>query len=86
MALAGSYDLVNGGRAAGDKWLNDFTGNCYHQPCDAWSPSWDLSGAVQEAQLFHAIGARLANSREWPQWSVSSEFAKVRERSAGARR
>ena len=86
MALAGSYDLVNGGRAAGDKWLNDFTGNCYHQPCDAWSASWDLSGAVQEAQLFHAIGARLANSREWPQWSPSSEFAKVRERSAAARR
>jgi Zn-dependent M28 family amino/carboxypeptidase len=86
MALAGSYDLVNGGRAAGDKWLNEFTSNCYHQPCDAWSASWDLSGAVQEAQLFHAIGARLANSREWPQWSASSEFAKVRERSAAARR
>jgi hypothetical protein len=86
MALAGSYDLVNGGRAAGDRWLNEFTTNCYHQPCDAWSASWDLSGAVQEAQLFHAIGARLANSREWPQWSASSEFAKVRAPSAAARR
>jgi len=41
---------------------------------------------VQEAQLFYAIGAQLANSRVWPQWSASSEFAKVRERSAAARR
>jgi hypothetical protein len=41
---------------------------------------------VQEAELFHAIGARLANSREWPQWLPTSEFAKVREESASARR
>jgi Zn-dependent M28 family amino/carboxypeptidase len=86
MALAGSYDLVTGGRAAGDKWLNDFTTSCYHQTCDAWSPNWNLGGAVQEAQLFYAIGARLANSREWPKWLPTSEFAKVREQSAAARR
>ena len=85
MALAGSYDLVDGGRAAGDKWLNDFTTNCYHQACDAWSPSWDLGGAVQEAELFYAIGARLANSRQWPGWSAGSEFKKVRQESSGRR-
>ena len=60
MALAGAYDLANGGRAAGERWLNDFTGNCYHQTCDAWSPSWDLRGAVQEARtlLCHRRAAR----------------------------
>jgi Zn-dependent M28 family amino/carboxypeptidase len=86
MALAGSYDLQQGGRAAGDKWLNDFTANCYHQACDAWSPSWDLRGAVQEADLFYAIGARLANGREWPGWKPGSEFNKVRQESEGRRR
>ena len=85
MALAGSYDLQQGGRAAGDKWLNDFTANCYHQACDAWSPSWDLRGAVQEADLFYAIGARLANGREWPGWKPHSEFNKVRQESAARR-
>ena len=85
MALAGAYDLRNGGRAAGEKWLNDFTANCYHQACDAWSPSWNLSGAVQEADLFHAIGARLANGREWPGWKAGSEFGKVRQESAARR-
>jgi len=85
MALAGAYDMVNGGRAAGERWLDDFTARCYHQTCDAWSPSWNLAGAAQEAELFYAIGARLANSREWPQWNPTSEFAKVREKSASAR-
>lgn len=85
MALAGAYDLQNGGRAAGERWLEGYTGKCYHQTCDAWSPDWDLRGAAQEAELYYAIGERLANSRDWPRWSAGSEFLKVREQSAGAR-
>jgi Zn-dependent M28 family amino/carboxypeptidase len=85
MALAGAYDMQNGGRAAGERWLDEFTAKCYHQTCDAWSPSWDLRGAAQEGELFYAIGARLANSRDWPQWSAGSEFRQVREKSSAAR-
>ncbi len=85
MALAGAYNMKNGGRAAGEKWLSEFTATCYHQTCDAWAPPWNLEGAAQEAELFYAIGARLANSREWPKWNPTSEFAKVREQSATAR-
>jgi Zn-dependent M28 family amino/carboxypeptidase len=85
MDLAGSHDMVNGGRAAGERWLNEFTSKCYHQTCDAWSPTWDLRGAAQEAELFYAIGARIANSREWPRWNAGSEFRKVREESEGVR-
>jgi Zn-dependent M28 family amino/carboxypeptidase len=86
MALAGAYDLVDGGRPAGEAWLNAFTSTCYHQPCDAWAPTWNLGGAKQEADLLYAIGDRLANSRLWPQWSDASEFRAVREQSAAARR
>lgn len=85
MALAGAYDFQNGGREAGERWLSSFTGTCYHQPCDEWSASWDLRGAAQEAELFYAIGSRLANSREWPQWSAGSEFAGTRAKSAAKR-
>jgi Zn-dependent M28 family amino/carboxypeptidase len=85
MALAGAYDLQDGGRPAGERWLESFTGTCYHQTCDAWSPSWNLGGAVQEAELYYAIGARLANSRAWPRWTEGSEFRKVREESAAER-
>ena len=86
MALAGGNELVRGGKAAGEKWVSDFTASCYHQPCDAWSPDWDLGGAVQEAELLYAIGARLANSREWPGWKPGSEFAKARAETASERR
>jgi Zn-dependent M28 family amino/carboxypeptidase len=85
MALAGAYDLQKGGRAAGERWLNEFTSNCYHQTCDSWSPSWDLRGAAQEAELYHAIGERLANSRDWPKWKPTSEFAKIRAQSERSR-
>ena len=74
-------DLVDGGRAAGDKWLNDFTGNCYHQPCDAWSASWDLSGAVQDVALVYRMGLDLGNGTTWPSWKPGSEFAPIRAKS-----
>jgi len=85
MALAGAYDMQNGGREAGERWLNSFTTNCYHQACDAWSADWNLAGAVQEAELFYAIGGRLANGRDWPQWKPDSEFRKLRDESAAKR-
>jgi len=85
MALAGAYDMEDGGRPAGERWLDSFTSTCYHQTCDAWAPSWNLRGAAQEAELFYAIGLRLANSRAWPQWNATSEFAKVRATSAASR-
>ena len=81
MALAGGNDLVVGGRPAGEKWVSDFTANCYHQTCDAWSPNWDLQGVRQETELLYLIGNRLANSREWPGWKQNSEFAPVRDES-----
>jgi len=85
MALAGAYDMADGGRPAGEKWLSAFTTTCYHQTCDSWSPDWNLEGAKQEAELFYAIGNRLANSREWPEWRASSEFKKARDESAASR-
>jgi Zn-dependent M28 family amino/carboxypeptidase len=61
MALAGAYDMVDGGRPAGERWLDAFTATCYHQTCDAWAPTWDLRGAAQEAELFYAIGGRVTS-------------------------
>jgi Zn-dependent M28 family amino/carboxypeptidase len=86
MALAGGNDLVEGGREAGERWVSDYTSNCYHQPCDAWSANWDLRGAAQDVALLYAIGWRLANSREWPGWKQGSEFQAVREQSEVRRR
>jgi len=78
MGIAGGADLIDGGRAAGDQWIADYTGNCYHQTCDAWSADWDLRGAVEDIELFHTILRDLGDSTRWPQWKTGSEFRAIR--------
>ncbi|MBN8500503.1 MAG: M20/M25/M40 family metallo-hydrolase, partial [Sphingomonadales bacterium] len=78
MSLAGASDLEQGGRAAGQAWIDDYTGRCYHQACDAWNQTWNLDGAVQDIELVRALGWDLANSRRWPVWKPGSEFAAAR--------
>ncbi|HEY0437466.1 MAG TPA: M28 family metallopeptidase, partial [Phenylobacterium sp.] len=79
MEMAGGPDLVVGGREYGDRWVNDYTTRCYHQPCDDWSPLWDLRGAAQDVALFYDVGRALANSAKWPEWNAASEFKPVRD-------
>jgi Zn-dependent M28 family amino/carboxypeptidase len=86
MALGGGVDLVKGGREAGDRWVTEFTANCYHQTCDEWRPDLDLSGAAQDVALYYDIGRDLAFRRNWPEWKAGSEFRPIRERSAAVRR
>ena len=87
MGLGGGADLIEGGRAAGDKWVSDYTANCYHQPCDAWSPDWDLRGAAQDVELFYVMGKAIASDpADWPDWKDGSEFKAIRERTAGVRK
>jgi len=86
MGLGGGADLIKGGRAAGDAWVADYTSRCYHQPCDAWSPEWDLRGAAQDVALTYEAGRALANSSDWPDWKAGSEFKAIRAKTATERR
>ncbi|WP_309612066.1 M28 family metallopeptidase [Sphingomonas sp.] len=79
-------DLVNGGTARGEELAKDYVTRMYHQPADEWQSNWDFSGIVADAQLLHALGLRLANSREWPNWSQDSEFRAARDKTAVMRR
>jgi hypothetical protein len=40
---------------------------------------------AQDTELLHAVGLRLANSCDWPNWSADSEFRAARDRSAAGR-
>lgn len=86
MGIAGGSDLVEGGRTAGDAWIADYIGKCYHQTCDTWSPDWDLRGAVLDVELFHKIIRDLGDSGRWPQWNENSEFRAIRTRSDAVRK
>ncbi|PTS89081.1 MULTISPECIES: M28 family metallopeptidase [unclassified Caulobacter] len=85
MGLGGGADLVEGGRAAGEAWVADYTARCYHQTCDAWSADWDLRGAAQDVELTVRVGQDLANSRVWPDWKAGSEFKPIRAATAASR-
>ena len=78
-------DLVNGGTERGEAIEKDYTAKRYHQPDDEYQPGWDFSGQAEDAKLLHELGERLANSREWPNWSADSEFRATRDQSAGER-
>ncbi len=78
-------DLVVGGTARGAAMARDYNEKRYHQPDDEFDPSWKLDGLADDAQLLHAVGYRLANSSDWPNWSEDSEFRATRDQSAGER-
>lgn len=84
MAISGAPDLVAGGRAAGQQWLDGYM-RCYHQTCDAWSADWNLAGAAADVDLIRRIGFDLANSRDWPEWRTGSEFKAIRDAGAAER-
>ncbi len=49
-----------------------------HAPSDEILPSWDLSGALEEAQFVFRLGLHAAEMREPFRWTVDSEFARAR--------
>ena len=79
-------DLLSGGTERGEARANAYTAARYHQPADEWSADWDLSGMAGDLSMLYAVGSRLANSREWPNWDAESEFRAARDRSAAQRR
>lgn len=75
----GGEDLVNGGRAAGEKLAAEYRANRYHGPQDEYDPNWNWAGVMQDLQLFYLIGRSLAQSTAWPGWMPGDEFRAVRE-------
>lgn len=86
MALAGGPDVVDGGRAKGDKWVEDFTARCYHQTCDRWESWHDYRGAAADVNLAYELGRELAGSRDWPDWNEGSELKPIRARTSAERK
>lgn len=86
ISLESGRDLVNGGRAAGDAAAEAYVRDKYHQPADEWTRAWNATGQAEDAELLFKLGERLANSREWPNWSQDSEFRAERDKTAAARK
>ena len=74
-------NLVNGGAAAGRAASEDYIENRYHGPQDEYDPNWNWDGALQDLELYYAIGRTLAESAEWPNWYEDAEFRAARDAS-----
>jgi Zn-dependent M28 family amino/carboxypeptidase len=58
---------------------DEYTKNDYHAPSDEVKPDWDLSGAVEDAQLMYVVGHRVANADKFPEWKPGNEFKAKRD-------
>jgi Zn-dependent M28 family amino/carboxypeptidase len=58
---------------------DEYTDKDYHAPSDQVKPDWDLSGAVEDAQLLMAVGYRVANADKLPEWKPGNEFKAKRD-------
>ena len=63
----------------GKQKRDEYTSNDYHAPSDEVKPDWDLTGAADDADLFFAVGYRVANADKFPEWRPGNEFKAKRD-------
>jgi Zn-dependent M28 family amino/carboxypeptidase len=77
---SGGYDLVQGGKKAGQAIRDDYREHRYHAPSDEWHAEWDLSGVADDMKVLLQVGETVANSDSWPNWYMGNEFRVIRDR------
>jgi Zn-dependent M28 family amino/carboxypeptidase len=63
----------------GARKRKEYVEHDYHAPSDEVKPDWDLTGAVDDAQLLLAVGYRVADAGKYPEWKPGNEFRAKRE-------
>jgi Zn-dependent M28 family amino/carboxypeptidase len=58
---------------------DEYTNRDYHAPSDHIKPDWDLTGAIDDAQLLFLVGYRVANAAAFPEWKPGNEFKAARD-------
>jgi Zn-dependent M28 family amino/carboxypeptidase len=74
-------EYINRPEGWGLEMRDRYTAEDYHKPSDEVKDDWDLSGAVEDLELFYRMGYELAAGTQWPTWSGTSEFRAIREQS-----
>ena len=74
-------DLVDGGIEKGSELARNYTANDYHKPTDEVRDDWDWEGIEQDMDIFTNFIDDLANSGEYPNWYIKSEFRALRDAS-----
>lgn len=74
-------DFVGKDPAYGKTKRDEYTEKDYHAPSDQVKPDWDLSGAIEDAELLLTVGYRVANADKMPEWKPGNEFKAKRDES-----
>jgi Zn-dependent M28 family amino/carboxypeptidase len=77
----GGYEHREKGKEYARSKRADFISNDYHRPSDEYNAdTWNLTGALEDAQLLLDAGQYLLNSNIWPEWKEGSEFKSLDKR------
>ncbi|MBK7859498.1 MAG: M28 family peptidase [Archangiaceae bacterium] len=76
--FSSGHDFVGKPEGWGKKMREEWEDKHYHQPSDELTDAWDLSGAVEDVQLYYDLGLELANASKMPAWNKGDEFESAR--------
>lgn len=77
--LHSGINIVDRPEGWGKQQLEEWVDKKYHQPSDEYEPDWDLTGAVDDAQLLMQAGLEIADQPELPRWNAGDEFEAARQ-------
>jgi Zn-dependent M28 family amino/carboxypeptidase len=75
----GGMEFVGKPAEYGTQVREDYIRNDYHKPSDRVKPDWDMSGAVEDLQLYLRVGHELASGPSWPEWKPGAEWKPLRD-------
>ncbi len=81
----GGADHFEKGETYGIEAQAEYIRSRYHQPGDAFDPSWDMSGLVEDLLAVYQLGNQLASGNQWPNWYEGNAFKAARDASADSR-
>jgi Zn-dependent M28 family amino/carboxypeptidase len=75
----GGMDYVGKPAGFGQRMREDYIANRYHKPSDRVLPEWDLSGAVEDLELYLRAGREIADGAVFPEWKPGAEWKARRD-------
>lgn len=78
ISLKEGMDFVGKPKGWGEEQFKAYNTAHYHQPSDEYSDAWNFGGLIQMGEIAIAIGRRIGDMQEMPQFNPDDEFAKKR--------
>ena len=75
--LGNGTDFIGKPTDFGSRMSDEYTAHAYHKVDDVVHDDWDLSGAVEDAQLLFAVGYDIAQGSAPPVWKPAAEFRRA---------